>query len=108
MSKRRRYTAEFKAEIVLQVLTGEEELGAIALKHQINPNQIRTWKTQFLEKAPTLFEDSKAAKDAAEREAALEEEKTAMLKTIGQLTLERDFLVEQAQARNKGVLLRRG
>jgi len=108
MSKRRKYTAEFKAEIVLQVLTGEEELGTIASRHQINPNQIRTWKAQFLEKAPTLFEDSKIAKETAEREAALEEEKTAMLKTIGQLTLERDFLMEQAHARNKGVLLRRG
>ena len=74
MSKRRKYTAEFKAEIVLQVLTGEEELGTIAARHQINPNQIRTWKTQFLEKAPTLFEDSKIAKEKAEREAAQEHE----------------------------------
>ena len=108
MGKRRRYTAEFKAGVVLQVLSGEEELGAIALRHQINPNQIRAWRTRFLEKAPTLFEDSKAEKEAAEREAAQEAEKSAMLKTIGQLTLERDFLMEQAHARNKGVLLRRG
>ena len=107
MSKRRKYTAEFKAEIVLQVLSGEDELGAIASRHQLNPNQIRAWRAQFLEKAPTLFEESKAAKEAAEREAALEGEKAAMLKTIGQLTLERDFLMEQAHARNKGVLLRR-
>ncbi len=38
-------------------------------------------------------------------EAALE--KAEMLKTIGQLTLERDFLMKQAHEKNKGVLLRR-
>jgi putative transposase len=107
MNKRRKFTAEYKTEVVLKVLSGEEELGAIASRLQINPNQIRAWKAQFVEKAPTLFEDSKAAKEAAEREASLEEEKTAMLKTIGQLTLERDFLMKQAHARNKGVLLQR-
>jgi len=107
MSKRRKFTAEFKAEVVLQVLSGEEELGAIASRLQINPNQIRAWKTQFLEKAPTVFDDNKAAKEAAEKAVEAEKEKTAMLKTIGQLTLERDFLMEQAHARNKGVLVRR-
>jgi len=107
MSSRRKYTAEFKAKVVLKILAEEDELGAIAAEHKINPNQLRAWKKQFLEKAPTMFEDSKLAKETAEREKAAEEEKVAMLKTIGQLTLERDFLMAQAHDRNKGVLLRR-
>ena len=107
MSKRT-FTAEFKAKLVLQILSGEEEVGSLALLHQINPNQLRRWKTQFLEKAPGLFADEqKIARETAEREAAAAEEKTAMLKTIGQLTLERDFLMAQAHERNKGVHLRR-
>jgi hypothetical protein len=61
----------------------------------------------FIEKAPTVFDDNKAAKDAAEREREVVEEKTAMLKAIGQLTMERDFLMAQAHEKNKGVLLRR-
>ena len=51
MSKRK-FTAEFKAEIVLEVLRGERDLGAIASERQLNPNQIRAWKKAFLEKAP--------------------------------------------------------
>ena len=104
---KRKFTAEFKARLVLEVISGERELGEIASEHQINPNQLRTWKSAFLEKAPLVFEESKNAKEAALRadEAALE--KAEMLKTIGQLTLERDFLMKQAHEKNKGVLLRR-
>ncbi len=105
---KRKFTAQFKAQLVLEVLHGERELGAIAAEHQINPNQLRAWKAAFLEKAPTLFEENKAAKEAANRQAQAETEKAAMLKTIGQLTLERDFLMAQAHERNKAVRLRRG
>lgn len=104
---KRRFTAEFKANLVLEVLRGERELCAIASEHQINPNQLRAWKTAFLEKAATVFEDSKATREAARHEEELAREKAAMLKTIGQLTLERDFLMQQAHERNKGVYLRR-
>ncbi len=106
MSKRK-FTAEFKAKIVLEVLSGERELGEIAAEHQINPNQLRTWKASFIEKAPTMFEESKAAKEAARREDELMAEKASMLKTIGQLTLERDFLMAQAHERNRGYLRRK-
>ncbi len=105
---KRKFTAEFKAKLVLEVLSGERELGAIASEHQINPNQLRSWKAAFLEKAPTLFEENKAVKEAARQAEQVAEEKAAMLKTIGQLTLERDFLMKQAHERNKGVSLRRG
>ncbi len=105
---KRKFTAEFKAKLVLEVLSGERELGEIASEHQINPNQLRAWKAAFLEKAPTMFEENKAAKEAARQAEQAAEEKAEMLKTIGQLTLERDFLMKQAHERNKGVYLRRG
>ncbi len=103
---KRKFTAEFKAKVVLEVLSGEYELGEIASGYDINPNQLRTWKAAFLEKAPALFEDSKAAREAARREEEQKAEKASMLKTIGQLTLERDFLMAQAHERNRGYLRR--
>jgi transposase-like protein len=106
MSKRK-FTAEFKAELVLEVLRGERELGEIASEHQINPNQLRAWKSIVMEKVPMVFEDTKAAKEAARREDEAAAEKAAMLKTIGQLTLERDFLMQQAHDRNKGAPFRK-
>jgi len=105
---KRIFSAEFKTRLVLQLLSEEEEVGTLASKHEINPNQLRTWKTQFLANAAKAFDDPKVAKEAAEREREGEKKQAAMLKTIGQLTLERDFLMAEAHARNKGkgVLLR--
>lgn len=104
---KRKFTAEFKTKVVLEILREERELGAIASEHEINPNQLRAWRATFLEKAPMIFEENKAAKEAVRQEQEVLEEKAAMLKTIGQLTLERDFLMKQAHETNKGVLLRR-
>jgi len=105
--KKRQYTAEFKTKIVLEILKEEHELGEIASKYQINPNLIRTWRAAFLEKAPMVFESDKSDKVLAVKEREAADEREAMLKTIGQLTMERDFLMQQAHEQNKGVIRRR-
>lgn len=90
---RGKYTSEFKARIVLQVLQGEQELNAIASENNLNPNMIRNWQREFLEGASSVFENPrKAERELKRKEAAAERERNKMLKTIGQLTLERDFL----------------
>ena len=38
---KQKFTAEFKASLVLEVLRGDRALGTIASEHQINPNQLR-------------------------------------------------------------------
>ncbi|KGP74949.1 hypothetical protein JT05_13340 [Desulfosporosinus sp. Tol-M] len=93
---KRKFTAEFKTQIVLQVLREEKELGAIAAEQQINPNQLRTWKKEFLDKAASVFDGSRQTKESERRKRELEAEKEDMLKTIGQLTLERDFLKKKS------------
>ncbi len=90
---RTKYTAEFKAKIVLQVLQGERELGEISAENNLNPNMVRNWKKEFLANAANVFEDpKKAEKEARREEERLKKQNDRMLKTIGQLTLERDFL----------------
>lgn len=87
------YTAQFKAKLVLEVLQGEKELGTIAYENNINPNMLRNWKREFVENASTIFEDrKKTEKQARRKEEQVRKETDKMLKTIGQLTLERDFL----------------
>ena len=89
----RRYTAQYKTRIVLEVLQGEKELGEIAAENNLNPNMVRNWKREFLENASAAFEDPrKAEKEAKKKAEAQRKEVDQMLKTIGQLTLERDFL----------------
>ena len=90
---RKQYTPQFKAKLVLEVLQGEKELGTIAYENDVNPNMLRNWKRAFLENASVVFEDAKKAEKKAKREEEnLKKETARMLKTIGQLTLERDFL----------------
>lgn len=94
--KKTAYTAKFKADRVLEVLSGEETHGAIAARHNLNPNMLRNWKKEFLEKAPQLFDESNRKRDAAAKERQKEEEREELLKTIGQLTIERDWLKKKS------------
>ena len=86
------YTSDFKAKVVIEVLRGEKELNTIAAENSINPNMLRNWKTEFLANAGRAFDNSKQAKEERRKEENLKKEQSKMLKTIGQLTLERDFL----------------
>ena len=101
---RGKYTPEFKAKIVLEVLQGERELGAIAAENNLNPNMVRKWKAEFLENASRIFEEhGKAEREAKRKEAAAEKERDKMLKTIGQLTVERNFLQDFFRAVGKPI-----
>jgi transposase len=93
---KRKFTPQFKTQIVLELLREEKELGAIAAEYEIHPNQIRAWKKEFLDKAARIFEETRQEKEAARREKEQAAEKSDMLKTIGQLTLERDFLKKKS------------
>lgn len=89
---RNKYTPEFKAKVCIEVLQGERELNAIASEYSISPNMLRNWKNEFVRNAGRVFSESRAEKNIRRKEADLEEERSQMLKTIGQLTMERDFL----------------
>ena len=101
---RGKYTPEFKAKIVLEVLQGERELGAIAAENNLNPNMVRNWKAEFVENASSIFEEQgKAEREVKRKEAAATKERDKMLKTIGQLAVERNFLQDCFRAVGKPV-----
>lgn len=89
---KRKFTAEFKTRLVLEVMQEERELGEIALEHEISPNQLRNWKAEFLLNASRVFNQSKQEKEIQKREKELEAERTELMSKIGQLTMERDWL----------------
>ena len=87
------YSPEFKAKIVLEVLEGTRTLEAIAAENQLNPNMVRNWKNEFIKNAGKAFEpNAKGTKEARRKELKREKENERLLRTVGQLTLERDFL----------------
>ncbi len=55
MRTRRRFTPEFKAKFVLDVLTGTPSPAEACRKHAPSPNLLGLRKRAFLERAPTLF-----------------------------------------------------
>ena len=55
---RRRNSAEFKLELVIELLRGEKDLNTIAAENNIQPNLLRNWKKEFLDKASVVFDDT--------------------------------------------------
>jgi transposase len=56
MTQRRRFTAEFKAEVVLDVLSGSKSAAELCREHQLNSQVLSRWKIEFVERAPLVFE----------------------------------------------------
>lgn len=89
MAKRRSFSAEFKARVALEALSGAHTLAELAAKHNVHPNMISQWKQKAKESLPELF-----AKKEDRSEAAREAEVKELHAKIGQLTVERDFLAK--------------
>jgi len=83
---RTKHTAAFKAKVALEAIQDQQPIAELARRYKVHPNQIYKWKRQFLENAERVFEND----DTGPNEAAHREEQ--LLKKIGELTVERDFL----------------
>jgi transposase len=86
MTHRRKFTAEFKAQVVLDLLSGAKSSAELCREHQIAASVLADWKTMFLRHAPTAFEspEYRHGQDAT-HVAELE-------RLVGRLTLENDIL----------------
>ena len=88
MEKRNRYTAEFKAKVVLELLREEQTLNEVAAKYQLNPQMISQWKSDFVKNASTVFERNKDEGGKLRKE--MEEKESRYQQIIG-----RDFCIIQ-------------
>jgi putative transposase len=52
MKTRNHYSAEYKTNVVLEVLREEATVNEIAAKYGISPVMISCWRQKFLERAP--------------------------------------------------------
>lgn len=81
MSKRRKFTPEFKSQVVLQLLSGEKSMAELCREHQLTSQMVNDWRAQFLAAAPQAFEKGTPSSEEAERIAELEQ-------MVGKLTMQ--------------------
>jgi len=91
-TKRKTYSAEFKAKLVLEVLEGEKTINEIASSYEIIPNNLKNWKKQFLENMSLAFDKSAVVKEYKEEIEILQKSNDSLAKKVGNLTIEKDFL----------------
>ena len=56
MPKRRKFSPDFKARVVLEVLTGVKTSAQVAREYVVSVQLLSNWKATFLENANSLFE----------------------------------------------------
>ena len=91
MAKNKKWSAAAKFEIVLQVLKGDCTINELCTRYQVAPSQVHAWKKQFLEQGKEVF-DRKRDKAVSKTGIEKERKQSKLYETIGQLTVERDFL----------------
>jgi transposase-like protein len=94
MKKRKEYTPEYKAKLIIETLREEKTMSEIAARENIGLNQLSNWKSEFLNNADRVFGKSRDEKAAERQMDEMKEMEKAYQAKVGQLTLENDFLKE--------------
>lgn len=77
----RKFTAEFKAKVVLDILSNGKSLGQASREYGIKDSILSRWKQEFIDRAPKLFGPEVVNDRQDERIAELE-------RMVGRLAME--------------------
>lgn len=81
MVQRRQFSPEFKAQVVLEVVSGAKSAAEICREHRLKPDLFSKWKAQFLRDAARVFQSPDPVDPAQAHIADLE-------RMVGRLTVE--------------------
>ena len=91
---RRKFSAELKAKVVLEALKERSTVEELVKKYELHPNQIHSWKKDFLNNASTVFSSGESLSEGKKR---FEEERERLYAQIGQQKVEIDWLKKKLQ-----------
>jgi transposase-like protein len=95
--KKKHYTAEFKAKVVMEIVKEEKTVSQISSEYGIHSSQLYKWKDQVLIGLPNLFNEQ-VEKNLREKEAEWQNEREALYAEIGRLTTEKTWLEKKSRA----------
>lgn len=84
---RRKFSAEFKAKVVLESFKERSTIEELARKYELHPTQINTWKREAVANLAAVFNA-----DKSEDTINHDEQTEKLYAQIGQLKVENDFL----------------
>jgi transposase len=84
---RRKFSADFKAKVVLEALKERSTIEELARKYELHPNQINTWKKEAVANLAAVFGSGKE-----DGSVDLEKQTEKLYAKIGQLEVENDYL----------------
>lgn len=87
VKRRRTYGSSFKAKVALEAMQEELTLSQLSSKYGVSGNMIAKWKKHFKENLGAVFESD--GKNKSEDEEISRDD---LLKEIGQLKVENDYL----------------
>ena len=72
MSNRRTFTPEFKAQVVLELVSGAKTSAELCRLHQLSPSLLAGWQEAFVTRAAAIFQAEEHRSADAARVAELE------------------------------------
>jgi len=84
MKNRTKHDPTFKAKVALAAVREEGTVPELAKRYGVHPSQVFKWKKQLVDQASAAFTAGPAPDESAQA--------AELLKKIGELTMERDFL----------------
>ncbi len=87
------YDSRFKTKVAVEAIRGEKTVAQIASEFGIHPNLVTQWKQKALESLPDCF-----ATKAEEKRKAPRWTEESLMRQIGELKVENDFLRKKYEA----------
>src|SRR5512143_522614 len=81
MASHRKFDPEFKAQVVLEVLTGAKTAAEVCREYHLKPDLFSKWKAQFVHNAAKVFQSGEIVEPAQAQVAELE-------RLVGRLTVQ--------------------
>ena len=87
------YDSRFKSKVALEAIRGEKTVARIASQFSVHPSLIAKWKRKALESLPECFSTKAEKKRQAPRWT-----EDSLMRQIGELKVENDFLRKKFEA----------